>query len=351
MRILHVIQELPIGGAEIVVWALATAARDAGHEVAVAAAPGPLSARLGEPQFDLPIVRRRPLMLLQAARKIRGVVRTWNPHVVHAHNPAMALATALAARRGRTARCLVTVHGLNDRSYPVAALLLRCSGMPVVACGATVADSLRDSGLLIATTIRNGIPPAPPAADRATLLEEWGLSDSMRLAVSVGRLVPEKGHETVIRALRAVPDTALAVVGVGPQQRSLRALVSELGVADRVAFVGYRPDARAIMGMADVIVTGTRGEGLSLAVLEAMASGTPLVGTNVRGVRELVTHGREGLLAPPGDFEAMAAFIQHILTDSSRAAELTVNALDTVRGYTEHAMVGRYLDLYAKLTR
>ena len=103
MRILHVIQELRTGGAEQIVVSVARGAREAGHELAVAAVPGPLAEQLGLEPFPLPMLRRRPWLVPGAALRLLGVLRAWRPDVVHCHNPGMAVVTAQVFDAGHTA--------------------------------------------------------------------------------------------------------------------------------------------------------------------------------------------------------------------------------------------------------
>src|SRR5438045_3914034 len=101
MRILHVIQELRTGGAERVVISLARGASSAGHRVAVASGPGELTAELMGDHFAIPMLRRRPWVVVPAAAKLAHIAHSWGPDIVHCHNPGMAAVTSLATMRGR----------------------------------------------------------------------------------------------------------------------------------------------------------------------------------------------------------------------------------------------------------
>ena len=112
---------------------------------------------------------------------------------------------------------------------------------------------------------------------------------------------------------------------------------------------GLRSDARAIMGAADAVVVSSVGEGLPLVVLEALASRTPLVATDVRGIRELLTDGEDSLLVPGGDAEALAAALRRVLEDEALAARLAEAGTALVAPYTETRMVDAYLETYERL--
>jgi len=184
---------------------------------------------------------------------------------------------------------------------------------------------------------------APPAGR-----EHLGLEPGERLVLTVGRLVEQKNHGLAIRALARVPDAVLAIAGDGPLRPSLERVAAEEGVNGRVRFLGVRPDVRALMGDADAIVLSSRWEGLPLSALEALASGTPLVATDVRGLRELVTDGQDALLVPE-EPEALAAALGRVLDDSELAARLAEAGKRVEGAGSDDALVAGFLALYEKL--
>ncbi len=346
MRILTAIQELPFGGAERVVAALVDGARDAGHEAAVAAAPGPLGTQLGLDPFPLPLVERRSSRIPGAALALRRAVRVWRPDLVHAHNPSMALVASLATVRGRWPPALVSVHGVPDEDYPAATRALRFAGLPAVGCGPGVSAALLDHGLEVRDTVVNGVSAAPAPADRKELEGRFALAPGTPLVVAVGRLVEQKNHSLAVQALADVPGAVLAILGEGPLGQKIEDEALRYGVAERVRLVGALPDARSLLAAADAVVLPSLWEGLPLVALEALAAGTPLVATGVRGIRELVTDGRSALLVPPGDPRALAVALRRVLDDQALAARLAVGGRELAERHTEARMVRAYLDLY-----
>jgi glycosyltransferase involved in cell wall biosynthesis len=341
-----VIQELRHGGAERVVVSLVHAAERAGHEAAVASAGGALAAELDVPQFAVPMLGRRPWLVPGAALAVRGAVRAFRPDLVHCHNPGMAAVVGLATLRGRLPPGLVSVHGVPDADYRAAARVLRASGLAVVACGPGVDDGLAAHGIRPAATIPNGVSAAQAPANRAALERELGIPAGAPLVVASGRLVAVKNHALALAAIRDVPDAWLALLGEGPLRDELAA-----AAGDRVLLAGLRDDARAIVGAADAFVFTSHGEGLPLVVLEALAAGTPLVATAVRGVRELVRDGESALLVRPGDAAALAAALRSVLADPQLAARLREGGLAVAAAHGEQAMVDAYLALGERLAR
>jgi glycosyltransferase involved in cell wall biosynthesis len=348
MRVLHAVQELRMGGAERLVVALTAAAEEAGHATAVASAPGGLAADVPE-WFPLPLVDRRPARIPGAALALERARRRFRPTLIHVHNPTMAVLAGLVTARGRRLPALVSVHGVPGEDYAAAARLLRLAGLPVVACGPGIAGPLEAAGLHVRETIVNGVPPPPPPADRAVVCGEWGLPPETPLVLSVGRLVPVKNPALAIEAVAAVPEAALVFVGEGPLLGELQEQARSAGVEDRVISAGLREDARALIGAADVVLLTSRGEGLPLVALEALAAGVPLVATDVQGVRELLTDGEDALLVPPENPEAVAAALRTALFDTTLRAKLREGASRTAGQYQESEMVERYLRLYEQL--
>jgi glycosyltransferase involved in cell wall biosynthesis len=154
-----------------------------------------------------------------------------------------------------------------------------------------------------------------------------------------------------VKALPHVPDATLLLVGDGPLRADVEAAATEAGVDGRVVLAGERPDARALVAAADVALLASSSEGLPLAALEALAAGTPVAATAVRGVRELLADGETALLVPPGDAEALAAAARRLLDDAELRHSLAARGLEEADRHTEDAMVQAYLRTYGALRR
>jgi glycosyltransferase involved in cell wall biosynthesis len=167
----------------------------------------------------------------------------------------------------------------------------------------TVCQALKDALVELGapaekiTVLRNGVDlELFHPEDRGQARARYGIS-GFALA-SVGNLIPTKGHQLVIEALRSLPDLELLIAGRGPNGKEFRELAQRLGVADRVKFLGLlsQEELKWLYSAADALVLASVREGWPNVLLEAMACGTPVVTTNVGGIREIVAAPEAGVL-------------------------------------------------------
>lgn len=295
-------------------------------------------AALGVEVVALPFSRLPdPLRDLRAAVALRALCRARRFDLLHTHMSKAALLGALVARTlGRDRPMVVnTAHNLGSLALSQPALraifrvydrllLGRATDAVIV-----VADRVREAVLrlgLIApermAAIPNGIALdrfAPTAAQSAERRAAFGAGPDSVLIVCVARLVWFKAADVLIAAFASLaashPQARLAFVGDGPLREALAAQAAEAGLADRVFFAGERPDVPAILGAADVFALTSVSEGMPISILEAMASGLPVVATDVGGVRDLVSDGETGFLAPSRDAQAVAAALARLCAD------------------------------------
>lgn len=173
--------------------------------------------------------------------------------------------------------------------------------------------------------------------------------------VCAGNLIPRKGHRVLLRALARCTDLAwrLQLAGEGPEHAELARLAIELGLADRIEFSGeLPPDAMpAFLANADLFILPSFSEGRSNALLEAMASGLPVVASDIDGVTELIEDDRTGRLFPPGDDEALAAILFALLQDVPALSRLGAAAHAEIcrRQLTWTSAAEKYAVLYQQM--
>jgi glycosyltransferase involved in cell wall biosynthesis len=157
-----------------------------------------------------------------------------------------------------------------------------------------------------------------------------GIPADAPLVGFVGRLSPEKGPDVFLRAALLVharmPAVHFVLVGDGPLAPTLRESVARFGLAERVHFAGVRRDVAAVFNDLDLLVSSSHSEAMPLAVMEAMASGLPVVATRVGGLPDMVAHGETGWLAAPEDFEDIAARVQQVLATPGERARMAAAA-------------------------
>jgi glycosyltransferase involved in cell wall biosynthesis len=267
---------------------------------------------------------------VRAARTIARLAREHRPDVVHSHALNAHLDVALAGRLARRPTLLdlhdIVVPGVGRRVLSVAARLA-----DVVLANSTATAATVTSGRV--EVVNPGVDlerfhPGPcDGALRATLTSE----PAAPLVAILGRIDPEKGVEHVLRAAAAVDGVHVVVVGapnVADERFAdgLRVLGADL-LGDRVRFVGPRADVPDVLRVVDVLVNASRAEPFGRTVLEAQASGVPVIGTDSGGIPEFVDHDRTGLLVPPGDVEALAAAMRRLTGDASLRNRLRDAAL------------------------
>jgi glycosyltransferase involved in cell wall biosynthesis len=186
---------------------------------------------------------------------------------------------------------------------------------------------------------------APPG-----LREELGGGEERALVLTPARLDAQKGHATLFEAIAEVPDALFLLAGEGPERESLEALARRLGIDDRVRFLGRREDVPQLLAACDVFALPSLYEGSSLAVLEAMAAGIPIVSSAIAGTDELIEDGRSGLLVAPGDAEALAAALRRLLAEPGLGAEMAARARERVDdGLRREQMADRVAGVYREL--
>jgi glycosyltransferase involved in cell wall biosynthesis len=170
------------------------------------------------------------------------------------------------------------------------------------------------------------------------------------LILVVARLDPQKGHPDLLAAAAEVPDVQFLLAGDGPDRLALERMAIELGVEDRVRFLGHRADVADLMAASDVFVLPSLYEGLPISVLEAMAAGLPVIATRVGGTDEAVVHGDSGLLVDPRAPSELAAAIRRVLDDRELRHRLVTGGKARVeRHFTAEANVHRITTVYERL--
>jgi glycosyltransferase involved in cell wall biosynthesis len=181
-----------------------------------------------------------------------------------------------------------------------------------------------------------------------------GLTDNDFVIGNVGNLRKEKNQELLIKALATLQYSPrgirIVLVGDGPRRPNIQKLASDLGVEDRVIFLGTRNDVPYLYGLFDIYCLPSRYEGLPLTLLEAMAARVPVIGTNVLGIREVIKHRENGLLVPDNDPETLARAILELINDSDQRRRYVETACNHVaERYNIRNFVRNYESLFERM--
>jgi len=189
-----------------------------------------------------------------------------------------------------------------------------------------------------------------PRLPSRRLQEELNLDPAAPVAGIVAALRPEKNHEMFLHVAalvcRGLPAARFLIVGDGPERTKLESLARNLGVAEAVQFIGTRSDVDEVLSLLDVLLLTSHSEANPICLLEAMASGKPVVATRVGSVTETVLPGLSGYLVSPGDSQGMAARVLELLSDRNRAADMgRAGREQVIAQWTVDRMVRGYEDL------
>ena len=280
-----------------------------------------------------------PLALAAGWRASRAVARRYHATVMHGHWVIPGGVTAALAAPDRP--LVISLHGsdvyVSERLAParIAARHAFARAGFVTACS----DDLARRAIALGAapdrmeTVPYGVDTerfGPAAATRLARRRELGIDDNVPLCVAAGRLVHKKGFEYLIDAVATAPELVLAIAGDGTLDRALRSQAQMKRVSGRIRFLGNQPQDKVgeYFAAADVIcapsIRDASGnvDGLPNVVLEAMASGTPLVTTAAGGISAVVEHERTGLIVAERDAAAIAAAISRLLANRGLAQQI-----------------------------
>ncbi|MGI5819686.1 MAG: glycosyltransferase family 4 protein [Armatimonadota bacterium] len=271
--------------------------------------------------------------------------------VIHTHLSTASLWGAVAGKLTGIPT-IASVHALNIKTcYVYSDMLATCSeGVRQH----MIAQGIPGERIEV---MYNGLSPRqfediPP---KRAVRDELDLPHDVPVIGEVAHLSPRKGQthllDAVVRLLERWPALICLLVGEGEDREALEARVAELGIEDHVRLTGYRPDARRIMMAMDVVVLPSVAiEGLGIALIEGAFVGKPVVGSDAPGIREALVDGSTGLLAPPGDAEALAGAIGQILENPTLAREMGRRGQERAESmFTLDHMVSRAEELYRRL--
>jgi len=357
--VLHLSSSSGPGGAETVVASVATGLDASRYRSVVCLFhDGWLRDRCERLGLETHVIPMNGMLDVGWLRRFGRLLRDRGVGLIHAHEFGANTYGTLAGRFAGVP-VVATVHG---RSYYADCGRRRLAYRVVSHAAAMVAVSEDVKRFVTERTgvsakrvrvVHNGIGPSRMVSTeaRARVRADLGLGDGCRVVAVVGNLYGVKGHRYLLEAapsiLQACPSTVFLVAGGGEREAALREQARRLGIEARVRFLGFRDDVPALLAICDVFVLPSLSEGLSIAILEAMAAARPVVTTKVGGNPELVVDGETGLLVQGADARQLASAVIRILADPAEARRLGENGLSRVSNrFTIRAMVRQYEAIY-----
>ena len=350
MIVFHIINDLRVGGAEVLVAQMVAHHRPDKFAPVCICTRKPVHSHLekmvqeaGKPLFFL---ESRQVKLSWVYNvKLNSLYEQYRPTVVHTHLGAISVAWTLSWKH-KTPVKVHTVHniahreigGSVERRVKLLALRYRVGGWVPVAISKEVARTIEQVyRYKNPPIIPNGIPItdyAPNWDKRSHFRQTYGIEPTAVIILHIGRFAHQKNHSLLIQAfacLHASQPLYLWLVGDGELRPTIETLTQELGVAERVRFWGVRADVADILNAADIFTLPSKYEGSPMSVMEAMAAGLPVVATAVGGVPELVEDGVSGLLTPNEDFDALVAALQRLVDSVELRRRMSNAALQRAR--------------------
>jgi glycosyltransferase involved in cell wall biosynthesis len=379
LRVLHAITRLTLGGSSENTIASCVALDRAGYDCTLAASFRESDAsslvdarRRGCRVVDLPALGREvvPLADVTALVQILRLIRRERPAIVHTHTSKAGFIGRLAAAIARVPAVIHQPHGhlfygyYGPRRTAVFTALERQAArwtdriITLTDRGATehVARGIGRADQYVA--VPSGVPTAElraTAPARSEARARLGLEPDAFVVVGLGRLVPIKGFDLLVRALPAVvariPSARVLLVGDGAERRHLEAIAAALGVTERLRLTGELMEVTTPLAAADVLAVPSRNEGMGRVIVEGMAIGTPVVATAVGGIPDVVTDGECGRLVEPDDVDALAAALVELGRDDALRRKLGEAGERRAEAFSAPVASAKLLAVYAALAR
>jgi glycosyltransferase involved in cell wall biosynthesis len=291
---------------------------------------GELQTRLADLGISTTVLDERVHSIPALAGAVSALARAWRADVVHSHRYKEHVVGAVAALRSgafhvRTAHGEDMGVGWDGRLVGMGPLVDRALGWLTGGTWITVSGELGEGLRGFRRTVHvvgNGLPDEPPTPRRSALVDSFGDGRPAWYVGFVGRLEPEKRPDRFVRAFAELPAeiegrTARGVLlGSGSQDARLRGTVRDLGIEDRVRFLGHRANGDSILAGLDVLVIPSDREGMPMVLLEAMRSGVAVVACRVGGMGEIL--GETEYVVRPEDERSMTSAIRTLLEDRGK---------------------------------
>jgi len=320
--------------------------------------------------FQIPSLVRRisPINDLFALCELVRIIKAEKPEIVHTHTSKAGILGRLAAKMTKVPVVIHTPHGhvlyghfgpiLSKIFFWIEKIFARLTDRVIVL---TAGEGKDYSELNVyprdkIAQIHSGVNIEKFKQMPVSIVEKkrsLGLNQNGVIIGFIGWLLPIKGPMHLLKAMEDVwrdhDDTLLVFIGKGDLDIDLRAEALKISANGKINFLGWRNDIHEIMPIFDIFVLPSLNEGMGRVLVEAMAAGIPIVASKVGGIPDLVQHGENGLLVPPGDEKALAAGIRQLINDPQKAKKMGQRGRELCNQFSEKSMVEKIDLLYTEL--
>jgi glycosyltransferase involved in cell wall biosynthesis len=373
LKLLHVVGDSRWGGAAPIILGLGHTAEAQGWKVDILTTDPRFQQAVrdhGLGLVNMDVIRReiRPLWDIGGLLRLYNFIRREGYRIVHTHTSKGGFIGRLAATLAGVPVIVHTAHGFAFHEGSPASIRRFYCVLERIASGwcdriVTVSEfhkrwalQLRMCDPAKVLAIPNGVAglKRSPRTSIPDLRRQLGAGDEGLLALTTARLAPDKGFQYLMDAIAALPRTGrqlrFLIAGDGPARADVEKMARDRGVADRVSFLGHRNDIGDLLAACDLWLLPSLREGLSMALLEAMAAGKPIIATSLGSQAELAAQIDMARLVPPGDAHALNQAIQEFVLDPAAMAQRGTNARTLFEcRYTEDRMLNSYRSLYFEL--
>lgn len=321
--------------------------------------------------YDMPW-SRNPLSLsnVRAVREVQRLAESQAYDLIHVHTPVAAFLTRFALRNHKQVRTVYTAHGFHFfiggnplknfmyRSLEKVAgpwtdhlVVMNDEDLAAVDNYSIVSSEKVSYVPGIGVDIKQMLAKGEGGPNRESMRNQLGIPFTAPVVLMVAEFIARKRHFDAISAFAHVDEALgahLMLVGTGPLENRARALASRLGIGHRVHFLGYRRDVPSLLLTADALLLPSSQEGLPRSVTEAMAFGVPVVGSNIRGVRDLLAEGA-GILFPVGDIDSLSEALYNVLSSVELRESLAIKGRERVQFFALPEVLRHYDRIYQSL--
>jgi glycosyltransferase involved in cell wall biosynthesis len=307
-----------------------------------------------------------PRNLLSGVSRVKEVVAQENYDLVHVHTPIAAFVTRYALKNFPNTKVIYTAHGFHfyRGGSPIKnAIFLGLEKLAgawtdyLITINQEDATAAKQYHFLpsehiyytrgIGVDTNHYTSRQVTEAEVLQIRQELNLSDSDSLLLAIAEFTPRKRHRDLLNALAKLsqPQVHLALAGEGPLKAEMEQLATQLGIAQQVHFLGFRTDIPTLIQAAKAVLLVSQQEGLPRSIMEAMCLATPVIGSNIRGTKDLLADDC-GILVDLGDIEAIAQAMAQVVNNPQTSAAMAQKAQAKMEHYDIKQIIEQYTEIY-----